>query len=268
MAVQERLRKVREEPLVDSGLPHPYREMAADLKAIRQLLTDLTKKGIPTTTAAGIRIPGMAPAAAPSEYVNVVATGLRKAGILIMAEDIYVEPVDFTTARATPAEFPKLAGIALTIFSNTGTFDLYINQKDANHKITLSPLTYPQTILVDWCNIKTVYIGNTAQAGLSAVIIAWLPTAAPPAPSAVTKAAVTITAGDREQFRRLGDVNRDGVIDDVDIAAIKAAYGSKPGAANWNPDADLNGDGKVDILDMTKASGNYGLTIEAWKTRK
>jgi hypothetical protein len=68
----------------------------------------------------------------------------------------------------------------------------------------------------------------------------------------------------REEFHRLGDVNRDGVIDDKDMALLSAAYGSTPGAPNWNPDCDLNGDGIVDITDIFIASKNYGLRYEDW----
>lgn len=71
-----------------------------------------------------------------------------------------------------------------------------------------------------------------------------------------------------EEFHRLGDVNRDGVIDDTDLLCLKNAYGSKPSDPNWNPDCDLNGDGKVDIYDVVIASSHYGLTFEEWlKTR-
>lgn len=68
----------------------------------------------------------------------------------------------------------------------------------------------------------------------------------------------------REMFHRLGDVNRDGVIDDKDLALLRAAYGSTPGMPNWNPDCDLNGDGKVDLKDLAIASKNYGLRYEDW----
>jgi hypothetical protein len=73
-----------------------------------------------------------------------------------------------------------------------------------------------------------------------------------------------IPADKREEFHRMGDVNRDGYIDDADMQLLRKAYGSRPGSPNWNPDCDLNGDGKVDILDVTKAAGNYGKDIFTW----
>jgi len=60
----------------------------------------------------------------------------------------------------------------------------------------------------------------------------------------------------------MGDVNRDGVIDKLDLDLLEAAYGSRPGDPNWNPDADLNGDGKVDSVDLGILGRSYGLTID------
>jgi len=268
----ERLKNLREKPLLDSRLPHPYREFLAQLEAIVQELKELRLKPPPPA----MRIPGVPPAPSPSAYIDVILNALLKHGSLLLANDYYVETVDLSTARSPAEEFPKLSGIALTVFSNTGSFDLYMNAKDANHKITVAALTYPQTLLIDWFNIATTYIGNTAQSGLSATLIAWKVTAAPPAPSVLPAApvipkvpvAVLITPADTEAFHKLGDVNRDGVINNTDLNLLREAYGSKPGMANWNPDADLNGDGKVDMTDIGIASKNFGLTIEAWKAKK
>lgn len=259
----ERLRKIREEPLLDSRIPHPYREFLIEFRKIVRELEALRAKPPPPAA----RIPGMPPTPSPSAYIDVIAHGLRKHGALLLANDYYVETVDLATARTTVQEFPKLSGIALTIFRNTGTFDLYINVKDDNHKLTIDALTYPQTLLIDWLNITTAYIGNTAQSGLSATLIAWKPGAAPP-PIPAAAALMLITPADREAFRKLGDINRDGIIDDQDSNLMRAAWQSKPGDPNWNPDADLDGDGKVYVNDLDILGRHYGLTIEMWKAKK
>jgi len=64
-----------------------------------------------------------------------------------------------------------------------------------------------------------------------------------------------------ETFRRKGDVSRDGYIDKIDWRLMQDAYGSHPGSANWNPDADLNGDGYVTTADISNLQGNYGMDI-------
>jgi hypothetical protein len=72
----------------------------------------------------------------------------------------------------------------------------------------------------------------------------------------------------KEEFRKMGDVNGDGIIDDKDLSLLQAAFGSTPGMPNWNPKCDLNGDGKVDGKDLAIASMNYGLTFEEWLKTK
>jgi hypothetical protein len=48
------------------------------------------------------------------------------------------------------------------------------------------------------------------------------------------------------------DLNGDGKIDIQDITIWGLAFGSRPGHPRWNPNADINGDGKVDMVDAIK----------------
>jgi len=70
-----------------------------------------------------------------------------------------------------------------------------------------------------------------------------------------------------------GEYPPDGRVDGWDMTAFGKAYGSTPGASNWNEDADITGpedppgsgqyppDGVVDGWDVTAASKNYGISI-------
>jgi hypothetical protein len=51
-----------------------------------------------------------------------------------------------------------------------------------------------------------------------------------------------------------------GMVDIRDIHAIAIYYGTTVSSPNWNPNADLNVDGKVDIRDIHIAAVNYGKT--------
>jgi hypothetical protein len=80
----------------------------------------------------------------------------------------------------------------------------------------------------------------------------------------------------------LGDINMDGVIDDMDIAFMQAAWmmdSSNPlwdtqipnlaadnplGIAIFYSDCDLNGDGIVNAKDLGILSANYGSDIWSW----
>lgn len=64
-----------------------------------------------------------------------------------------------------------------------------------------------------------------------------------------------------DDFWSIGDVNRNGYIDEVDAEIIQASFGSYPGHPRWNPDADINSDGKVGIADAYICESNFGLDI-------
>jgi hypothetical protein len=54
------------------------------------------------------------------------------------------------------------------------------------------------------------------------------------------------------------DVNGDGVVDILDISTVATAYGSYPGHPKWNSGADLNNDGVVDMLDIAVVAKDFG----------
>jgi hypothetical protein len=51
------------------------------------------------------------------------------------------------------------------------------------------------------------------------------------------------------KIKIIGDVNGDGVVNIDDLNLWSAAYNSKKGDSNWNPQADINGNGLVDEED-------------------
>ncbi len=69
------------------------------------------------------------------------------------------------------------------------------------------------------------------------------------------------TAEQWDVFASAGDVNRDGYIDSIDLAIIKAAFGSTPSDANWNPACDFDGNSRIDILDVEVIVQSYGKNI-------
>jgi len=77
------------------------------------------------------------------------------------------------------------------------------------------------------------------------------------------KATVTVVDS---AFHAKGDVNWDGYVDSVDADLIRAAYHSKPGDPNWNPDCDLDGNGEVDLTDLTICGQNFGKTAPVYTT--
>jgi len=71
------------------------------------------------------------------------------------------------------------------------------------------------------------------------------------------------TTEDGEFKVHLGDVDRDGIVDDEDIRTIKLAYGALEGSPNWNPEADIWGpegkpDGFINVYDLAMCGKRYG----------
>jgi hypothetical protein len=60
------------------------------------------------------------------------------------------------------------------------------------------------------------------------------------------------------KIRMVGDINGDGKVDIVDVAMVAGAFGSYPGHPKWNPACDINRDNKIDILDVARAVANFG----------
>jgi hypothetical protein len=54
----------------------------------------------------------------------------------------------------------------------------------------------------------------------------------------------------------MGDVNRDGIVDCADFNLVQASFGKSQGQSGYNPAADLNGDGVVNIQDLSTVARN------------
>ena len=56
---------------------------------------------------------------------------------------------------------------------------------------------------------------------------------------------------------KLHDVNQDGVVDLLDVTRAQRYYGLSEGDEGWNPNADINGDGTVNIADLILILNNF-----------
>jgi len=54
------------------------------------------------------------------------------------------------------------------------------------------------------------------------------------------------------------DINCDGIVDEIDICIVQWAFGTYPGHSRWNPDADVNEDGQVQIADIGAMAKAFG----------
>jgi len=59
----------------------------------------------------------------------------------------------------------------------------------------------------------------------------------------------------------LTDLNRDGIVDIMDVSMVARAFGTKPGDKNWNAIADLDKNGVINIMDVAIVAKDYGKTL-------
>jgi len=57
-----------------------------------------------------------------------------------------------------------------------------------------------------------------------------------------------------------GDINADNVVNFKDAILLGAAFTSKPGDPNWNPNTDINNDNTVNFKDAIILGANFGKT--------
>jgi len=69
------------------------------------------------------------------------------------------------------------------------------------------------------------------------------------------------TQAEWDEWALLGDVFRDGWVWMDDVEFIADHFGTEEGGPGWDPRCDLNGDGIVDVMDLTTAANNYGNNI-------
>ena len=56
----------------------------------------------------------------------------------------------------------------------------------------------------------------------------------------------------------VGDVNGDCKVDIIDLSIVGGTFGKTTGQAGYSPNADLNNDGKIDIIDLSTVGGAFG----------
>ena len=56
----------------------------------------------------------------------------------------------------------------------------------------------------------------------------------------------------------LGDINRDGHVDTLDLVILANSWGKSTGQSGFNSLCDLNNDGSVDVVDLLILAGNWG----------
>ena len=91
--------------------------------------------------------------------------------IAIKANTYSIITLDLSTAHLAPQTHYR-PGFAITVLKCTGTMQLKIGDL-APDAITIDPLIYPQTIIIDMMDFPRIYTRNAAQPGREAILIIW-----------------------------------------------------------------------------------------------
>src|SRR5262249_53026976 len=73
-----------------------------------------------------------------------------------------------------------------------------------------------------------------------------------------------VLAGDtatNKLFRLFGDVNGDGAVNGLDLAAFRATFGTTVGSPTYVAFLDSTGDGAINGLDLTAFRNRFGIAI-------
>jgi len=68
----------------------------------------------------------------------------------------------------------------------------------------------------------------------------------------------TLSSHIRVKIKMMSDINGDGKVDMIDVYQVVKTFGSNRGHPRWNPEADFNLDGKVDMQDVYTIVIHFG----------
>jgi len=130
---------------------------------------------------------------------------------------------------------------------------------------------YENTTLAIFATVGIQEVVNLAPNENINLTFTWNTTDVQPCVNYTIKAEASVVPGDIDTADNVyidgkvkvnlpGDVNGDGTVDILDLSIVSVAYFTFEGDPNYNPDADINKDGIVDMRDLSIVAANYGNT--------
>jgi hypothetical protein len=172
-----------------------------------------------------------------------------------------------TTDGVVHVGFHDIAIINMeTIRTMTNYTIVYINVTLENQGQVAE--TFNVTAYYDSVPIETKNVTNLIPSAVTVVTFTW-DTETSPKGNYTMSATASMIVGETDTADNeytdgwvwaysLGDINGDGKVDILDIAQVAKAFGSKPGDPNWDPNADINYDNQVNILDISTVAIRFG----------
>jgi hypothetical protein len=128
--------------------------------------------------------------------------------------------------------------------------------------------SFQATLYYDSTEVGTQTVTDLAPSTNLILTFMWNTTSIPKGNYTISAYAPPITGESNIENNRLtdgwikvsmpGDVNGDGRVNILDISAVAKAFGSKPGDPSWNPNADVDNNETVNIIDISKVAKEFG----------
>jgi hypothetical protein len=141
-----------------------------------------------------------------------------------------------------------------------------INVTAAN--LASSTLTFNVTLYYDSTEIATQTVTDLASSASLVLTFIWDTTPVPKGNYTISAYVPPVAGESNTENNRLtdgwikvtilGDLNGDGKVNILDITIVAKAFGSKIGDSTWNPNADMDNNGTINILDISKVALEFG----------
>jgi len=164
---------------------------------------------------------------------------------------------DIATTNITPTK--TIVGKGYTIRINATI------QNQGDYEETFNVTVYANTTIIDTLTNIILTSGNS-----STITFTWNTTGFAKGRYTISAYATSVPGETDTADNRLiggwvsvtiiGDVNGDKIVDVFDLIKVAIAFGSKPGDASWNPNADLKEDNIIDVFDLIKVAIHFGET--------
>jgi parallel beta-helix repeat protein len=173
------------------------------------------------------------------------------------SHDVAVINVAVSTTKAYEGDTVNITVTAENQGTYSETFDVTASYENTTLAILGTVGTQQVTDLAAGQEITLTFSWNTAE--VQPCVNYTIKAEASTVPNESDTEDNTFTDG-TVKVKVLGDVNGDGSVDVSDLTIVSIAYGSFEGEPDYNPDADLNKDGIVDMKDLATVARNLGRT--------
>jgi len=169
--------------------------------------------------------------------------------------DVAVTSVTPSPTQAYVGEMVNITVVAENQGISTETFNVTARYENTTLGIFETVGTQEVTSLAPEQNVVLTFTWNTSDA--QPCVYYTIKAEASIVPGEIDLTDNTYTDG-TVKIKIEGDINGDGIVDIADLTIVAVAYGQFEGEPGYNPEADLNKDGIVDIADISIVTMNYG----------